>query len=155
METAVILNVKWLCLVSAALLLSFSVHAQIYKWVDENGQTHYSQQPPESGQAEMIDVPPPPPINPDEARDEVQELIEQQQAAEQAELEAEQQARQAAEQEAVREENCRIARENLRSYQNNPGRRIMDQEGNVTRLTEEDRQQKIQEFQEQVDLYCQ
>jgi hypothetical protein len=25
----------------------------------------------------------------------------------------------------------------------------------VTRLTEEDRQQKIQEFQEQVDLYCQ
>lgn len=149
------LNVRRLCLVSAALLLSFSVHAQIYKWIDENGQTNYSQQPPESGQAETVDVPPPPPINPDEARDEVQELIEQQQAADQAELEAEQQAREQAEQQAALQENCRIAQENLRSYQNNPGRRVMDQEGNVTRLTEEDRQQKIQEFQEQVELYCQ
>jgi len=149
------LDFKWLCLVSAALLLSFSVHAQIYKWVDENGQTHYSQQPPESGQAETVDVPPPPPIAPEQAREEVQELIDQQQAAEQAEQEAQQQAQKQAEQEAAREENCRIARNNLTAYQNNPGRRVMDEEGNVTRLDEETRQQKIQEFQEQVDLYCQ
>lgn len=149
------LDIKRLCLLSAALMLSFSVHAQIYKWVDENGQTHYSQQPPESGQAETVDVPPPPPIAPEQARDEVQELIDQQQAAEQAEQEAQQQAQQEAEQEAIRQENCRIAQQNLTAYQNNPGRRVMDEEGNVTRLDEDMRQQKIQEFQEQVDLYCQ
>jgi hypothetical protein len=30
----------------------------------------------------------------------------------------------------------------------------MDEEGNVTRLVEEERQQKMLEFQEQIDLYC-
>jgi hypothetical protein len=30
----------------------------------------------------------------------------------------------------------------------------MDEEGNVTRLVEEERQQKMQEFQEQINLYC-
>lgn len=143
------------CLLTVALLLSFSVNAQIYKWVDDNGQTHYSQEPPASGEAQQMDVPPPPPIDPDEAQKEVDDLIEQQQAAEKAQQEAEKEAQQEAEQEAIKQENCRIARENLRQYQNNPGRRVMDEDGNVTRLREEDRQQKMLEFQEQIDLYCQ
>jgi hypothetical protein len=150
----VIPDLKQLCLVLATLLVSVSVHAQIYKWVDENGQTHYSQQPPESGQAQVVDVPPPPPVDVDEAQEEVDQLIEQQQAAEQAEQEAQQEAEEAARQQAIKEENCRIASQNLTQYQNNPGRRVMDEEGNVTRLVEEERQQKMQEFQEQIDLYC-
>lgn len=151
----VIPDFRHLCLALIALLLSFSVNAQIYKWVDDNGQTHYSQEPPASGDAQKIEAPPPPPIDPDEARKDVEALIEQQQAAEKAEHEAEQKAQQQAEQEAILQENCRVARENLRLYQNNPGRRVMDEDGNVTRLREEDRQQKMQEFQEQIDLYCQ
>lgn len=143
------------CLVTAALLLSFGVNAEIYKWVDENGQTHFSQLPPSSGEAQKVDVPPPPPVDAEQAQQEVDELIEQQQAAEQAEQEAQQKAEEAAQQQAIIDENCRIAQENLRTYQDNPGRRVLDEEGNVTRLREEDRQQKMQEFQEQIDLYCQ
>jgi len=151
----VIPDLKQLCLVLATLLVSVSVHAEIYKWVDENGQTHYSQQPPASGEAQVVDVPPPPPIDPDTAQEEVDQLIEQQQAAEEAEQEAQQQAEEEAAQQAIREENCRIARQNLTQYENNPGRRVVDEEGNVTRLVEEERQQKMLEFQEQIDLYCQ
>ena len=33
------------------LCLVATTHAQIYKWVDENGGTHYGQLPPEQGQA--------------------------------------------------------------------------------------------------------
>jgi hypothetical protein len=145
---------KQLCLALATLLITFTAHAQIYKWVDENGQTHYSQQPPVTGEAQQIDVPPPPPVDPEAAQQEVDELIEQQEAAEQAEQEAREQAQQEAEQQAIREENCRIARQNLEQYQNNPGRRVVDEEGNVTRLREEDRQQKMQEFQQQIDEFC-
>lgn len=151
----VILGFKRLCLVMTALLLSFSVNAQIYKWVDENGQTHYSQTPPASGEAQQVDVPPPPPVDPEQAQEEVDALIEQQQAAEQAEQEARQKAEEEAEQQAIREENCRIARQNLELYQNNPGRRVQDEDGNVTRLREEDRQQKMQELQQQIDEFCQ
>ncbi len=33
--------------------------AQVYKWVDTDGVTHYSQQPPENGSAKEMSVPPP------------------------------------------------------------------------------------------------
>lgn len=151
----VIPDLKQLCFATMALLVSVSVQAQIYKWVDENGQTHYSQQPPTSGEAQLMDVPRPPPINAEEAQQEVDELIEQQQEAEKAELEAQQAAEEEAKQQAIKDKNCQIARQNLTNYQNNPGRRVVDEEGNVTRLAEEDRQQKMVEFQEQIDLYCQ
>lgn len=146
---------KQICLALFTVMLSFSVSAEIFKWVDENGQTHYSQTPPASGQAVTVDVPPPPPIDPEQASEEIDALIEQQQEAEEAEQLAQQKREEEARQQAVREENCRIARQNLTSYQNNPGRRVVDAEGNVTRMIEEERQQKIQEFQQQVDEFCQ
>jgi hypothetical protein len=39
-------------LVATILFMScnLSVHAQIYKWIDENGKTQYADQPPLSGQ---------------------------------------------------------------------------------------------------------
>jgi type IV secretory pathway VirB10-like protein len=151
----VIPDFKQICLTLFILLFSFSVSAEIYKWVDENGQTHFSQTPPDSGIAEKVDVPPPPPIDPEQAQTEVDTLIEQQQEAEKAEQLAQQEREKAAEEQAIREENCRIARSNLTTYQNNPGRRVVDADGNVTRMVEEERQQKMQEFQEQIDLYCQ
>ena len=35
------------CIVAAALSLAPGAQAQIYKWVDEKGQTHYEERPPE------------------------------------------------------------------------------------------------------------
>lgn len=151
----VIPDFKQIFLALFTVIISFSVSAEIFKWVDEDGQTHYSQTAPDSGEAEIIDVPPPPPISPDEARDEVEELIEQQQAADKAEQEAQQKAEQQAERQAQLETNCQVAKNNLQAYQNNPGRRVLDENGNATRPSEDDRQQKIQELQDKIDLYCQ
>jgi len=150
----VIPDFKQVCLALFTVMLSFSVSAEIFKWVDENGQTHYSQTPPASGQAVTVDVPPPPPIDPEQARDEIETLIEQQQEAEKTEQLEQQKREEEAQQQAFRDENCRIAQENLTTYQNNPGRRVVDAEGNVTRMVEEDRQQKMQEFQQQIDEFC-
>lgn len=146
---------KQVCLALLTVLLSFSVNAEIFKWVDENGQTHYSQTPPESGVAETIDIPPPPPIASETDENEIETLIEQQQAAEKAEQEAQETAEQEAEREAQLATNCQVATDNLRGYQNNPGRRVIDEEGNATRPSEEERQQKIQDLQDKIDLYCQ
>lgn len=142
-----------LSLLSATLLLCSGVNAEIYKWVDENGQTHFTQQPPASGQAETIEVPPPPPL--DDSASEVQELIEQQEAAEKSAQEARQEQQAEAERQAAIERNCAIARDNLKLYQDNPGRRMVDEEGNVYRLTEEERQQKIEESRQQIEEFCQ
>jgi type IV secretory pathway VirB10-like protein len=148
-------HIKQLCLLMTVLLVSVSVQAKIYTWVDEDGQTHYAQQPPASGDAKEVDVPPPPPIDPVDAQQQVDELIEQQENAEKAQQEAAEKQAQAAERQQKIDQNCQIAQQNLRGYQNNPGRRIIDADGNVTRMSEEERQQKIAQTQEQIDLYCQ
>ncbi|HKJ76593.1 MAG TPA: DUF4124 domain-containing protein, partial [Gammaproteobacteria bacterium] len=52
-----------------ALCLAFAgpVAAAMYKWTDADGNVHYSQTPPPSGQAEEMAPPPPSPLSPEEA----------------------------------------------------------------------------------------
>ena len=50
-----------LCIL-AAVLLATAAHAQIYKWVDDKGQTHYEERPPEGKDpkdAKKMTAPPP------------------------------------------------------------------------------------------------
>lgn len=59
-ETGMTIRTHWktwivgLCV----LLIAPICQAQIYKWVDENGTTHFSDSKPESGNAETLDIAP-------------------------------------------------------------------------------------------------
>lgn len=81
-------------------------------------------------------------------------LIEQQKATDKAREEQQQTQQQEELAAEALAENCRIANYNLQQYQDNPGRRMMDSEGNVTRPTEEERQQKISTLKQQVNQFC-
>jgi len=143
------------CLTFMLSLFASATFAEIYKWVDENGQTHYTQQAPRDVPATVITPPTSPAISPNAAQQEVDDLIKQQESEEKMSLEQQKQQQIAAENKAEQEKNCKIAQQQLQQYQNNPNRRIMDADGNVTRLAEEERQQKIQESKENVTKYCQ
>ena len=146
---------RYSCLTFMIVLFTTATSADVYKWVDKDGQTHYSQQVPRDQQADLIKTPPPPSIDPAEAQKKIDALIEQQQQNDQALKEQRNQAQQETEKAAQKKENCRIAQQNLQQYKDNPGRRVVDADGNVTRLSEEDRQQKIQQLQQNVKEYCQ
>lgn len=150
--------IPYLRLVCLAFILSSlfttTAFAEIYKWLDKNGQTHYSQQAPRGIPSTLIKAPPPPALNPDIAQQHIDELINQQQTEDQLRLEQKNQQRAEAENETNLETNCNTAQQQLQQYQNNPGRKSIDADGNVTRLTEEERQQQIQELQEKVTKYC-
>jgi hypothetical protein len=148
-------HLRLVCLTFMLSLFATAAFAEIYKWVDENGQTHYSQQAPRDIPATVIKTPPPPAIDPNIAQQQVDELITQQEAEDQVQLEQQNQQKIEAEKVADQQKNCEIAKQQLEQYQNNPGRRIMDADGNLTRLAEEERQQKTQESQENVTKYCQ
>lgn len=47
-------------LVLATTLVSTTVCAEVYKWVDERGVTHYSETAPDTGTARKLNVAPPP-----------------------------------------------------------------------------------------------
>jgi hypothetical protein len=136
-------------------LFATAAFAEIYKWVDENGQTHYSQQAPRDIPATVIKTPPPPAIEPNIAQQQVDELITQQEDQYQLQLKQQNQQKIEAGNIANQQRNCKIAQQQLEHYQSNPRRRIIDADGNLTRLAEEERQQKIQESQENVTKYCQ
>ncbi|MDH5358034.1 MAG: DUF4124 domain-containing protein [Gammaproteobacteria bacterium] len=146
---------QYSCLTFVIVLFAATTSADVYKWVDKDGQTHYSQQAPSNQQADLIKTPPPPTIGPTEAQQQIDALIEQQKENDQAATEKRNQARQEAEKIAQKKENCRIAQQNLQQYMDNPGRRIVDEDGNVTRLPEEERQQKIKQLHIDVKEYCQ
>jgi len=143
------------CLAFILFIFTANSSADVYKWIDKDGQVHYSQQLPPGQQADLVKTPPPPAIDPAKAQQEVDTLIEQQNAEEQVREEKNIQAKKEREIANQLEKNCQAAKKNLQAYEDNPGRRLMDSDGNVTRPTEEQRQQKIRESEQKVQQFCQ
>jgi len=131
-----------------------AAHAEAYKWIDDDGEVVYSQTPPADKPYEKMDTPPPPAIDPEAAQKEIDLLIEQQTATDEARAEQQLKQQQAQQAAAILAENCRVANYNLQQYQDNPGRRVMDPQGNVTRPTEAERQEKISTLKQQVKQFC-
>ena len=49
-------NFHYLVLTFTLLFLTFAAHADIYKWTDADGNTHYSQTPPEDKKTKVEDI---------------------------------------------------------------------------------------------------
>jgi len=139
---------RWITLaaaVSLAMGSASSQAAQIYKWVDAQGVTHFDAQPPAGQPAQEIDtqrpVTPPPsaPRQPDPA---------QEQQAVDAKVK-----KQVAVEEAKRKAYCEQQRTNLAQLQNNP--RVREEvNGEFRRFTEEERQARIAEVKTSIDDTC-
>lgn len=132
----------------AGLLISLSplsMAASIYKWVDAQGVTHFDAQPP-SGQHPTVIVTPSPsatkpatPTNSGAVGDQqaIDKDVKKQVATQQAELKV----------------FCEQARTNLAQLQNNP--RLREEvDGELRRLDEADRLERIGETQKQIAENC-
>ncbi|VVO53412.1 hypothetical protein PS838_00417 [Pseudomonas fluorescens] len=119
---------------------------QIYKWVDAQGVTHFGAQPPQGQGATSVVTPsvpagkPPTPPRSDAIGDQqaIDKTVKKQVAEQQAQLKV----------------FCEQARTNLAQLQNNP--RIREEiDGEMRRLTDETRQERITEAQKQIAENCQ
>lgn len=136
---------------SVLLALSTTVSAgQIYKWVDAQGNVHFGSQPPEGQKAAEVNPnisqpkPPAPQAAPApaETEDLVQEKLDQQARKEVAKNEAE------------RKAYCESIRKDLAQMKANPRVRIEDG-GELRRLTEEERQERISKSEASIKENCQ
>lgn len=139
------------CMILAVTLLftvsPVSQAAQIYKWIDAQGQTHFDAQPPADQPAQQIDTQKAPPAPPSSS-------------APAGSVKGDQKAidtkvkKQIAVQEAKREKYCEDVRTNLVQLQNNP--RLREEvNGEMRRLTDEERQTRIAETQKAIEDNCQ
>ncbi len=138
------------------LFLVFCVNnlatAEIYKWVDEQGNTHYTQTPPpEVDDIEKLDLPSP--VDTDAANQALEQRNKmlnelREERNEKRELQ------QNNESEVVKnEQQCEQARKRLASYQR-PRVNVKNPDGSQRNLTEEERQAEIQKSKEYIKKAC-
>ena len=135
-------------------LAASAAQAAMYKWTDANGNVQYGQFPPPGAQAERISssgtthkVEPQDSLSPQQRLQELEDQKKQQ--SEQAtEAQAEQQRAEA------RRKNCDIARKNLAVLQEGGHRRLRLPDGTVTYLSEEQKQERIAQANQQIKDNC-
>lgn len=143
-------------LIFVLFIISSASFADSYKWTDDEDQINYSQQPPiDHRHSVLVKDPAPPSIDPNEAQKEIDILIEKLDGTFEEKEEERRLAKEEAEKKEKREEYCRINQNNLEQYQNNPGRRMIDTDGNVIEPNEEQRQQKMIDIKQRLEKYCQ
>jgi len=124
--------------------------AQVYKWVDAQGVTHFGAQPPLGQQVETVNTvtaPAKPAAKPDtSAPDETGSEADQNSIDRKVK-------QQVAAQEAERKRYCESMRTNLAQLQNNPRVRVEDN-GETRRVTEEERQARIAETRDKIAEHC-
>ena len=64
-------------LAAASGIFQFADAANVHKWVDENGVTHYSDAPPEAVETTLIDVPEPPAVSAGDHEDDYYSISKQ------------------------------------------------------------------------------
>ncbi len=138
-------------LIASALIVLMStpvMAAQVYKWVDAQGVTHFGAQPPEGQQATSVNttIAPAPAVIPaklpqvgvDEEQQAIDEKVKKEVAAKEAE----------------RKQYCEKMRTNLAQLENNP--RLREEvNGEVRRLDEDERQKRIAEAKKAIAENCQ
>ncbi|MFZ3207017.1 MAG: glycosyltransferase [Pseudomonadales bacterium RIFCSPLOWO2_02_FULL_63_210] len=139
-------------ILTSSLLLALSASAmasQVYKWVDAQGVTHFGAQPPQGQQATTINTATPPAKTAEPA---ATPTFESSADPEQAAID-EKVKQEIATQEAERKKYCQTVRTNLAQLENNPRVRV-EVDGEVRRLNEEERQQRISEAKQAITKNC-
>ncbi len=140
-------------ILSSSLLLALAAPAMagsIYKWVDAQGTTHFGAQPPQGASAERINPIVPQPSSPSEAST---AEPKERNSDKQSQIDADVKAKVAADQEQV-EKYCLQMRTNLAQLLHNPRISVEEENGELRRIPEEERQAKIAEAQKGISEHC-
>lgn len=135
------------------VLLPLPGHAEIYKWVDEQGTTHYTETaPPSDIESESIE--PPDRLDSTQAIKNLEAQEKTLRELREARIEKASEAEKTKQHEEQRKEACEQSKSRLASYQQRPRVAIEDKDGNVQRITEERRQAEITKSNDYVKKYC-
>jgi len=124
----------------------------VYRWVDDDGVVHYSQQAPRGidaervapGRANTVSMPGAARQSEDAPDPEAERRRELDQAAQERLRKVS----------ARRAENCRQARTRFEQLTTHPRIRLTDEEGNTRMLTEEERQSRIERARDAIIANC-
>jgi hypothetical protein len=126
----------------------------MYKWTDNQGEVHYTQFPPPGRKTEIMQPPPPPAEPPTGSENDLQKQLDTIKQQNDKQLQETREADQQAEIQKIRKKNCETAHKNLMNLNRGGNVRYMGPNGEAIRLTEEERQKRIDETNQQIKENC-
>lgn len=147
------------CLAICLLLASFSSHAALHKWVDNEGHVHYSDTaaPPDVKSQTLRQSSTAEPVTSSDTVAAPKTEAEREadtRRAQKEKSEAEQKAAREQEEALNKQKNCESARSNLATLENSPRLVIYDAQGERSYLDDEARQQRIEEARKIINSSC-
>jgi hypothetical protein len=135
----------------ACLLVPIAAAAQMYKWVDEKGVTHYSETPPPDGKAAKVDIRPATggasaPAGADWKQKELE--------SKQQRVQKDQDQQQEQKQSSARYNNCMEAQRQLATAQQPRPLFQVNDKGEKVYLDDKEREREIAGWQANVKKYC-
>lgn len=157
MENQTILKqttVSKICLLGFIILgLGPPANAEMYKWIDEDGNVQYTQTKPDVDVETEI-IKPQSKADNTELEREISDRKAREKGYEAYRKEKEKEQEQLAKQEALRETNCKNSKELLEKVKSMRRFRVKDEEGNPTWADNEQHQATIDRLQENVKKFC-
>lgn len=132
-------------------LIMASANAATYKWLDDNGNVVYSQQPPEGRPYETVKTKKPSSTSLRPTPAEASFMSEREKQADEAQVDNNIQ-QDVAKAEKMRAQNCEAARHNLDVY--TVYRRVPNDKGESVRLDDNERARLIQESKDGIKEFC-
>ncbi|HEX6590362.1 MAG TPA: DUF4124 domain-containing protein [Moraxellaceae bacterium] len=140
------------------LLLATSAQAaQFYKWTDEQGVTHYSADPPPKsvGNASSVKVKTRLPADSEAAVDNLEKQRADSKKADKAAPKKDDAAAPAAKPATERyADKCKNLQSDLKTMEEHARINVTDEKGEVRTLTEEEKQQRVDDTKRQVKAFC-
>lgn len=139
------------------LLLAVPANSQIYKWVDENGKTQYSDQPPPNGiskNEKMLDIQSSP-QSANEDKSITEDLMEKEREFKERRAAHEKTRNKHQAEAEMKKENCLRAQSNLDLLKNSERLSVPDGNGGVIDMDNHLRQKYMDEALENIATYCQ
>jgi hypothetical protein len=128
--------------------------AETYRWVNDEGVVTYSQTPPPDHQAERVELRgTAAPSDSQKSQTRLDQLRQRLADREEDRQLAKKQRQETKEAQQHKHQNCEAARSNLRNLQG-LGNRLYKSEGEYRRLTEEERQNRMQQARENIKANC-
>lgn len=137
------------------VLVSFTAHAEIYKWTDEKGNVHYGDRPANSDHKQLNiseeDAGASPKVSSAERAERRQKLLEayKEDRKEKQEAEAKEKKRK-----DKLNKQCNYAKDRLKNYKTAGGLYKLDKDGNRVSMSEEYHQKRIKELSKQIKKHC-
>lgn len=147
------LSVKQRLFFALIVLFFTTASAETYRWVNEDGVVTFSQTPPPDAKAETVKIRSTPSSSADTSEDRLEKLRQRlADSEEDRELKKTKQ-KDLAEDKARNKQNCNAARKNLAQL-TALANRLYKVGDEYLRLTEEDRQKRMQQARDQIKEHC-